>query len=146
MTMNDKLQAYLERRSTSLEKAIKANRQAVFDALANTGLSSVTAEFDGEGDSGDISVVSGYVGDEPVELPTCSLTIKQAFGDDAVSETASLREAILTLCLDLLEAGHGGWEIDEGSYGEFRLDVAARTVKLEFNERYESVETSHHEL
>jgi hypothetical protein len=65
------------------------------------------------------------------------------------SEELGLREttlqgAIEDLCYGYLEQEHGGWEINDGSYDEFRFDVAARTIHLEFNGRFTDVATSHH--
>jgi hypothetical protein len=39
---------------------------------------------------------------------------------------------------------HGGWENNEGAYGEFTFDVAQRTITLDYNERVETSEYSQH--
>jgi hypothetical protein len=49
-----------------------------------------------------------------------------------------------TLCYDFLEEEHGGWENNDGEFGEFLLDVLKRTVELEFHGRFTDVSTSHH--
>jgi hypothetical protein len=54
-----------------------------------------------------------------------------------------LRDAIETLCYDYLEQEHGGWENNDGAYGEFQFDVAERTIELEFSSRYTDVHISY---
>ena len=41
---------------------------------------------------------------------------------------------------------HGGWENNDGAYGEFCFDASARSIHLEFNERFTSSELFTHEL
>jgi hypothetical protein len=55
-----------------------------------------------------------------------------------------LASAIEILCYDHLEETHCGWENNDGAYGEFLLDVAERTVELEFHERYTATLTENH--
>src|SRR3546814_8041154 len=50
------------------------------------------------------------------------------------------------MCYDLLESKHGGWENNEGGYGEFTFDVAAGTIVFDFNYRIERSENHYHEL
>jgi hypothetical protein len=47
---------------------------------------------------------------------------------DEVEEGAKLHEAIDTLCYDYLEGSHGGWENNDGAFGEFHFDVDQRRV------------------
>ena len=56
-----------------------------------------------------------------------------------------MHDAIERLAYDLLEETHGGWENNEGAYGEFVFDVAERTIRLEYNERVMETEYSEHE-
>lgn len=60
------------------------------------------------------------------------------------TEERSLSHGIEILCYDFLEQEHGGWENNDGAYGEFTLNVADRTVELEFNGRYTDVHTTTH--
>ena len=60
--------------------------------------------------------------------------------------TQTVQEAVETLVYDLLRQTHGGWEINDGAYGEFVFDVAERTIKLDHNERYASSEKFSHEF
>jgi hypothetical protein len=58
------------------------------------------------------------------------------------AKEGNIREIIEEVCYDKLGASHGGWEINEGSYGTFYFDVSTRKVRLEYNERIEEVRTS----
>ena len=45
---------------------------------------------------------------------------------------------------DFLAQTHSGWEDNEGAFGEFTFDIAARTITLDYNERYiESANDQH---
>ena len=41
---------------------------------------------------------------------------------------------------------HGGWENNDGAYGEFCFDASARCIHLEFNERFTSSELFTHDF
>jgi hypothetical protein len=49
--------------------------------------------------------------------------------------------ALETLCYGYLSDLHPGWEIDDGSFGDFTFDVATRTIQLEYNGRITDVIT-----
>ena len=46
----------------------------------------------------------------------------------------------------VLSDTHGGWENNDGAYGEFCFDASARTIHLEFNERFTSSELYTHDF
>src|SRR5271168_4392669 len=52
------LRSAYERHAANLRKTVELNKAAVFDALASANITSVTVEFDGEGDSGGIEHIS----------------------------------------------------------------------------------------
>ena len=39
----------------------------------------------------------------------------------------------------ILEQEQGGWENNDGAFGEFTFDVAERTIELEFNGRFTDI-------
>ena len=39
---------------------------------------------------------------------------------------------------------HGGWENNDGAYGEYTFDVAERTITLDYNERHMESDYSMH--
>lgn len=135
-----------EHRRQAQAKLNEGNKAALFDVLAAANITDVHVDFDGEGDSGQINDVAAFRGEEPAELPTATVTIQTIpWGStEATTTESNLREAIETLCYLYLEGTHGGWENNDGAYGEFRLDVAKRTVELEFNGRYTDTWTDIH--
>jgi hypothetical protein len=73
--------------------------------------------------------------------------IKEKSGDknfesESDETFVKVRDILEQVCYDKLEASHGGWEINGGSYGTFNFDVLNRKVNLEFNERIEEVNSS----
>jgi hypothetical protein len=111
------------------------NKRVVFDALVAAGISTVNVTFDGEGDSGQIEDI---VADGSVDVPQVPIELQKAsWGSGKVgSSQSTLREAIETLCYDYLEQHQGGWENNDGAFGEFIFNVAERRIELEFNARF----------
>lgn len=128
------------------KKLSEGNKRAIFKALTAAGITEVRVAFDGEGDSGQIESVTAMARAKDVTLPAKQVTIRQLsrVGAKPVSTRESLPAAIETLCYDYLEETHGGWENNEGAFGEFHIDVAARTIELEFNARFVDTDTTNH--
>jgi hypothetical protein len=128
-------------------EALPANKTALFDALARAGITSVIVTFDGYGDSGQIQNVEVRAGDALPELPADQIEfVAPVFGDAEKVErsTHSLSDAIETLVYAVLEQTHGGWENDDGAYGDFTFDVENRTITLDYNERHMESDYSCH--
>jgi hypothetical protein len=120
------------------------NKTVVFDALDAAGIANVVVSFDGYGDSGQIErlEVDGAVD----ALPATTVEIATAiWGElEPQRQSMSLADAIEKLIYDFLGSAHDGWEDNDGAYGEFTFDVADRTIRLDYNERYTaSVNYSH---
>jgi len=126
--------------------ANEINKAVLFDALASTSITSIHVEFDGEGDSGQINGVAAFSGDESATVPNTTIAIQTvSWGTTEILTTQStLEKAIENLCYDYLEQTHGGWENNDGGYGEFRIDVAKRSIELEFNGRFTDTWTDNH--
>jgi hypothetical protein len=124
------------------------NKATLFDALSAAGLTIVTVGFDGYGDSGQIENIEAKAGDNAVELPPGTIEISSPVwgSTDIRRQAQTIPEAIEALAYDFLGATHCGWENNDGAYGEFTFDVAARTITLDYNERYTSSENYTHEL
>ena len=124
----------------------KTNKTVIFDTLAAADIHMIVVEFDGEGDQGQIEMLTVVRNQEPVPMPEATVTLQQASSEstEPVISECTLREGIETLCYGFLEDEHGGWENNDGAFGEFRLDVTKRTVELEFHGRFIDVSTSHH--
>lgn len=127
---------------------LPANKAAIFDALADAGIVAVVVGFDGCGDSGQIEAVDARDASGDVALPDAIVERSwPSYANYGVERQAlPLPDAIEKLCYDLLEAEHGGWENNDGAYGEFTFDVATRLVSLEHNVRYTAVESYSHQF
>jgi hypothetical protein len=88
-------------------------------------IANLTAEYDGEGDSGSINSICA--------TNQCGEDITNILSDE---ERADIEEFFY----DVLP---GGWEINEGSFGTATWEVAKNNVKIESNERI--VETEYRE-
>lgn len=124
------------------------NKATLFDALSAAGLTIVTVSFDGYGDSGQIENIEAKASDNAVELPPGTIEIASpVWGSaDIQRQAQTITDAIEALAYDFLGATHCGWENNDGAYGEFTFDVAARTITLDYNERFTSSENYTHEL
>jgi len=59
------------------------------------------------------------------------------FGSAKVTtHETSLRDAVEELCYGYLEQEHGGWENNDGAFGEFTFNVAKRKIRLAFNAKF----------
>jgi hypothetical protein len=141
-TIND----YDERQRRMRKKLGQKNKTAVFAALAAADIEHVRVIFDGIGDSGQINDVAASRQEQAVPLPDVKIRVLEAVWGQSKPEAskARLHDAIEILCYDFLEDDHAGWQDNEGAFGEFRLDVRARTIKLEFNGRFIDFSRSNH--
>jgi hypothetical protein len=125
-----------------------ANKERLFDALSTAGITHVTVTFDGEGDSGQIESISAWAGEVAVEFPSVEIPYAAITWDNPAVEMRQLvacrcRRAA---CLRFARDTHGGWENNDGAYGEFCFDASARCIHLEFNERFTSSELYTHDF
>lgn len=127
-------------------RANELNKAILFDALTPAGITAIHVEFDGYGDSGQIDDITAWAGEKTVEFPSGTITLHRAeWGHEALtSNTTSIREGVENLCYGCLEQTHAGWENNDGAYGEFQIDVAKRTIELEFNGRFTDTWTDTH--
>lgn len=127
-------------------EALPLNKAVLFDALAAAGITSVLVTFDGAGDAGQIEHMNATRDQASAELPTVNIEIATPAWDGAGLERqcCSVCDAIEALAYAFLEDTHDGWEDNDGAYGEFRFDVAERTIELDYNERIETSEYHGH--
>ena len=146
-------------KADQLKKAdrVKYHTNLLFDTLAQTKVSTIEVDFEGCGDSGQIEAVD-YTDANGKGIDEAYLDKVIVKGSEKTSyhqwdekkkemvlteaREGNIREIIEEICYDKLGASHGGWEINEGSYGTFYFDVSTRKVRLEYNERIEEVRTS----
>jgi hypothetical protein len=124
------------------------NKAIVFAALAEAAIHRVTVDYDGSGDSGQIENVEAWdAGNERISFPSTVMIQLGSENSDHPSSETNLEAAVETLAWDYLELSIGwGWENNDGAFGTFVFDVAARTLTLEHNERYTEVNTTSHEF
>jgi len=127
-------------------EANRRNKIIVFDALSEARITHVLVGFDGEGDQGQMERAVAQANSNAVEFPAVTLSLWIAdFGcTELGAREFNLQEAVEHLCYGYLEDRHGGWEINEGSFGQFTFGVAVRTVTLDFYGRLIDTDYTNH--
>jgi hypothetical protein len=135
-------------RTARIDALRPANKDWLFDGLMAAGITHVTVSFDGEGDSGRIESIAAWNGETAVDFPAFEIAYAALTWDSPEVEmrSLSLQDVAEQLAYDLLSDTHDGWENNDGAYGEFCFDAAARTIHLEFNERFTSSELFTHDF
>ena len=123
-----------------------ANKTALFAVLSAAGITSVDVTFDGYGDSGQIESIDAKADRADTVLPdvTVTLAIIGWRDTDPTERTLPIREAIEHFAYDCLAQTHGGWENNEGAFGTFLFDVAKQSITLDYNQRFEDIESFEH--
>jgi hypothetical protein len=128
------------------------NREVLLAALRAAGVRTVIVDFNGYGDEGQIERIDAYTGvqgEGPIQFLETHVTI-QVMDDwrglQVKDQTETLESAIDTVCLEYLEQVASGWEINEGAFGDFTIDAAEKTIKLDFNKRFEDSVNYVHEF
>lgn len=145
-------ESYHERLKTRQE-ASKAALKDMCPTLLEAGITKATVRYDGYGDSGTIEDVMFFKGDEEVPedemgslgLPMSTRKIrvyanpfKGNDGEETKTQTyCPLIEQLTEYAYDFLP---GGWEINEGSFGDLQIDTKLCTVVCEHNHRIETSE------
>ena len=130
-------------------EAAPANKQALFEALKAAGIETVIVRYDGEGDEGQMGAPEGFASDDvSVDLPTLEIPFTELTwdGPTTVTKPRSVTDVIERMAWDFLGRMHRGWENNEGGFGTFTFDAAARTITLDHAECYVQHEHYHHEL
>ena len=135
-------------RQARIDALRPGNKDRLFDGLSAAGITHVTVTFDGEGDSGQIESIAAWVGDKAVEFPAAEIAYAAITWDSPEVEMRqlSLEDVVEQLAYDFLSDTHGGWENNDGAYGEFCFDATVRCIHLEFNERFTSSELYTHDF
>ena len=122
-------------------KKLDATKEVLFDILEKNNVERFSVDFDGSGDSGQIDSIN--LDKKILSQKVKGICFREGtFWDNEKNESvkktrdeATVEEVVEQLCYDYLEDKCGGWEINEGSYGEFIFYVDERKVVLDFNER-----------
>jgi hypothetical protein len=137
-------QAEAAKHRVALARKVAQAKTSLFDCLEDAGLILITVDFDGSGDSGQIEGIFAFDEYGEVAVPQDSLPcISLNPGARAdTTDSQSVSDVVEALAYDLLEEEHGGWENNDGAYGEFRFDVTDRTITLAYHERIMTSEYS----
>lgn len=118
------------------ERKAKASteRTALAVQLLAVGVTQVHIDYDGEGDEGSIGDIEYFKGDERAEIVAISEPLSEA--------PETLRDRIVDIAYAVLEMIHGGWEINEGSFGNLRWNTRTNIITIEHSERVIQTEES----
>ena len=116
-------------------KRLAAAKPHLLAALKAKRIASVTVEYDGSCDDGQIGEITatGRNG-KPAALKGSILL--DLDGDRCKHD---LRDAVEEFTWELLLAYHAGFEINDGGYGTLNIDVAKGTITLDHNDRFTDV-------
>jgi hypothetical protein len=133
-------------RSQLEAELFQTNKATLFQALNAAGVTEIVVTFDGYGDSGQIEDVQAKAGDDAVAMPGSTIEILATVWGQTEPErsSVSIATAVESLAYDVLERTHGGWENNDGAYGDNIFDIAAHTITLDYNERYTASENYTH--
>jgi len=150
------------KRQALVAQASPFNKAAIFAALKAAGLSRAVVTFDGSGDSGQLEDSWAEIGEinedtrwnneGRADIPDVKVTIKvhngkyEAEDMALVEKETTLQEALQDMAWEIIEAHHGGWENNEGAYGELTFEVETDAIDYTHNTRIESVETDTYQL
>lgn len=145
------MDAFMAMQNAREERAgelLTLNKASLLSAFADAGITQVTVSFNGSGDSGQVEEIAAHTADDIADLPETEVEIFDCNYEDMeiTRTTMPLAEAVDHLCSNLLEVHHGGWENNDGGYGEFIFDVPEGTFALDFNYRIQDSEYHRHDF
>lgn len=128
------------------DEALAANKAALFDALAAEQVKTVTVQFDGYGDSGQIEDIDIDAPKPQVMLLEATIEFARPLPDDSGIERSAMtiRDVLEHLAYDFLQNTHSGWGNNDGAFGDFLFDVEKRIIRLAFNARITESEYYEH--
>lgn len=124
------------------------NKELLFDLMKEYAVATVTVNFNGEGDSGQIDEVEAGGNEDFLNTDLEGVKISNGLryvpgGYEVVWQTGpcKVRALIESVCYTVLEQEYGGWENNEGAYGTFTFDGETRKGSFEIHQRYTEVNT-----
>ena len=128
-------------------------RDEIFALLRKNGVETVDAYYDGQGDSGQIESITAIGRDKQiVDLGGIQTSIQKtsrvwdsknrSWKEIPSADTKTLMEALDDIFYGALEKRQPGWEINDGAFGNFIMDIAAQTITWEHNSRFTDYETT----
>lgn len=159
-----------KRRAQDLKDALTM-RALLLAKLRELGITGVVADYDGSGDSGQVEGIAffkgafnpeadtmGLMGEAITDAETAEVKIRVPSSDQHwdkesrqwVKTRGETDTAIATvmerICYMVLSSKHGGWENNEGAFGQFVWDVGTDALNLTHNTRFEGYETENETL
>jgi hypothetical protein len=140
----------METKYKTLEEAQAHNISTIKTYAEKLGISYFQSAFDGCGDSGQIESTIAYDKDsneislDGVDVEGDLITRWYRDGEHYLNthrKPMSFHDLVEEFIWNKLEENHGGWEINEGSYGLIRLNSDC-TGSIEYNERVIEVNES----
>lgn len=125
-------------RAEAAKGMFERNKAILIPILAGAGIVRVEIEFDGVGDSGNVDEPVCFLADNTrADCPAADVEIEDFSGREAglQTETKPLVEALVTIVYNALDVHHSGWEINEGAFGTFSIDVEDGIMTLGCNLR-----------
>lgn len=123
-------------------KALKRAKDHLIPILKSLNIATVTIDYDGEGDSGQIENIACYDAATNDVASKLNETVTSA-GED---KSQSLESAIEYFAWDFLSFYHAGFEDNDGGFGTITIDVAKGTARMEHNDRFVDFTTSKQEV
>jgi hypothetical protein len=120
--MNQEWMAKWERERAEAKAKRKLDRKGLRDQLVALGVSSVRWDYDGSGDDGCVSLTDCIINGQSAPVPPMLVRECEEIG------------------YGTLEDHHGGWENNEGAFGELEWDLATDKITIDHNHRIESSE------
>jgi hypothetical protein len=120
-------------RKRAQDSMLAANKSVLVAALAVAGIRYVEIAYDGYGDSGAIeNAVFCNADNAPLTCPDVTVDVLQMGRDADQPQCAAvpLREALDDFVYAALASQHSGWEINEGSYGQLRINLDEDRIAL----------------
>ena len=127
----------------------KESLKEICATLFNAGITLVEVHYDGYGDSGQIEYLLLFKGDKQLKdedvaslgLPTSTVQEynynSKSDDDKYITKECTLVEKVTDCAYDFLP---GGWEINEGSFGDLKINTETAKATLEHNHRIQETE------
>ena len=140
------------------EEKKRKNRESLKEVCAtlfNAGITSVIVHYDGYGDSGSIEYLTLFKGDKQLKdedvaslgLPTSTVQEynynSKSDDDKYITKECTLVDKVQDCAYDFLP---GGWEINEGSFGDLKINTETAIGVREHNYRIQETEYSEEEF
>ena len=128
--MNDFMSRYAAHEELVKTEIFPANKALAIEALRGAGVTRVTVDFSGSGDSGQLDGVD-ISGNEPFGPIDVTLRSTSMYPGSHVERLTEVDELITDLAFQVIDAaGHSGWENNDGASGTITFDIEAGTIEF----------------